>query len=274
MTDPPRWLDEDGDAPPEARELLQHARRTRGVDRATLIATAAAVAELGARPAIAVALAKLAALPHAAAALPAAAKIVTTVAVMSAVAIVSVPSTHEPSPRARRAHTHQVSSPEPSVQRTTSKTAAVEAPIAQPTVTPMVQVIEPLAAAPVAATPEPPRASPRLRAPRARALPVSPSDEPALPPVAPEPADPLAAEVSALDAARTALGSTPARALRRADEHATRFPTATLAAERELIAIDALMRLGQRAQALARAARLRAGRSGGLYESRLKALLE
>ena len=279
MSDPPRWLEEGGDAPEEARELLRHAQPTRRVDRATLIATAATLAELGARPAVAVALAKLAALPQAVAALPIAAKVITSMALVSAVAIVTVPAESGPHaprrPRSSLVHAAPASAP---VRATVPRIAPQLN--REPVQTPAMPVLpEPAQldtdAALAIAQPSAPALARRSVA-RARLRNVA-SDEPTatskLPP-APAPIDALAAEVATLDAARAALGDAPARALRLADEHASRFPSAMLAAERELIAIDALVRLGRRDEARTRAARLRTRQPNGLYESRLSALLE
>jgi hypothetical protein len=76
-----------------------------------------------------------------------------------------------------------------------------------------------------------------------------------------------------LEMARGALASSPAEALAIADEHAVRFPRGQLGAEREFIAIDALMRLGRTGEAARRAEpRLRQA-PGSLYARRLRQLL-
>lgn len=103
----------------------------------------------------------------------------------------------------------------------------------------------------------------------------------ARPPVSAAPAasdkDPAAAteraEVALLADAQAALTVRPAESLARCDEHARRFATGTLVQEREVLAIDALMRLGRRPEAEARANRFRAAfpRSGHLR--RIDALL-
>jgi hypothetical protein len=68
----------------------------------------------------------------------------------------------------------------------------------------------------------------------------------------PEPLDPLAEETRLVRAAHDALEPAPRRALRIASEHARRFPDGVLTAERELLAIDALARLGRLDAARAR----------------------
>jgi hypothetical protein len=60
-------------------------------------------------------------------------------------------------------------------------------------------------------------------------------------------------------------------ALKLANEHATRFPKGQLQPERDLIAIDALMRLGQPRAAEVRAAALLA--RPGVYRDRAERLL-
>lgn len=60
-------------------------------------------------------------------------------------------------------------------------------------------------------------------------------------------------EAALLDAARSSLQGDPRRALSLTREHARRFPTSLLAQEREVIAIEALNRLGHTAAAKARA---------------------
>ena len=88
-----------------------------------------------------------------------------------------------------------------------------------------------------------------------------------------DPAESERAEVALLDAAQRSLASNPAETLRRCDEHARTFANGTLVQEREVLAIDALLRLGRRADAEARAARFRRAypRSGHLR--RIDALL-
>ena len=71
------------------------------------------------------------------------------------------------------------------------------------------------------------------------------------------PAQPSEAEL--LEQARAAMKADPARALQRANEHAARFPGGVLVQEREVLAIQALRKLGRnsdadrRAQAFAKA---------------------
>jgi outer membrane protein assembly factor BamD (BamD/ComL family) len=70
------------------------------------------------------------------------------------------------------------------------------------------------------------------------------------------PGSTLAAEIEALDAARSALAAgRSAEALELTDAHRRRFPSGQLASDVEALAIDALARAGRSSEATARAAR-------------------
>jgi hypothetical protein len=83
----------------------------------------------------------------------------------------------------------------------------------------------------------------------------------------------LSLEAALLEQARREMRGAPSVALSIAAEHASRFPRGQLAAERTLIQIEALSRLGraQEARKLARA--LLAGSGSGLYAERVRQLL-
>ena len=68
-----------------------------------------------------------------------------------------------------------------------------------------------------------------------------------------EPATPARPEIDILTGAQDALASDPSRALALAAEHARGHPNGMLAQEREVLAIDALLRLGRRDEAEERA---------------------
>lgn len=85
-------------------------------------------------------------------------------------------------------------------------------------------------------------------------------------------ADP-AGEVPLLQSAQDALASDPAKALALCNEHARKFPNGTVAQEREVIAIDALLRLGNRPAAKARANRFNASYPGSPHARRIAKLL-
>jgi hypothetical protein len=83
----------------------------------------------------------------------------------------------------------------------------------------------------------------------------------------------IAVEAEMLEHARSYLAADPAAALRDAEAHRSRYPSGQLAPERELIAVDALMRLGRRVDAEARAAAFVARSPNGLYARRAHRLV-
>jgi hypothetical protein len=93
---------------------------------------------------------------------------------------------------------------------------------------------------------------------------------PALAPLAPESEDTLASELALLDQARASSASDPQATLDRLDEHARRFPAGKLSLERELLALDALERLGRTGDERARAERLLPVVRGTIYEKRVR----
>lgn len=81
------------------------------------------------------------------------------------------------------------------------------------------------------------------------------------------------AEVRLLERAQDALRSRPAEALALADDHARRFPRGMLAQEREVIAIEALVKTGRTSEAKARAARFKARFPGSSHTRRIETLV-
>jgi hypothetical protein len=90
---------------------------------------------------------------------------------------------------------------------------------------------------------------------------------------APRPAARSAAEleVELLERARGALKSNPAHALSLTSEHKLRFPGGALAQEREVIAIEALKRLGRSDQASLRADEFAKNYPGSAHRRKLDA---
>lgn len=116
---------------------------------------------------------------------------------------------------------------------------------------------EPIVSAPSASAP-----APRVSAPSPRASASAPViDE------GPE------AEVKLLERAQDALRGRPAEALALSQEHARRFPRGMLGQEREVIAIEALAKLGRTDEARARADRFRARFPGSSHARRIDAIL-
>ncbi len=146
------------------------------------------------------------------------------------------------------------------------------APAPRPTAAPLPVVT---ARAP---SPPPPAAPPAPPPPPASAAPPAPPAAPRPPQLlaraSAEAPDPLAEEAALLERARAALGASPAEALALTEAHAARFPAGKLGMEREIVAIDALRRLGRRDEARARGEALLARTQGSLYEARVHKLLE
>ena len=86
--------------------------------------------------------------------------------------------------------------------------------------------------------------------------------------------DTLAQEAAILERARAAIGTDPAAALAACNEHQKGFPGGQLAAERELLAIDALGRLGRRADAKRRGEAFVAANPKSLYVERVRKLID
>lgn len=272
--EPKRWLDGGEDAPEGARELLAHARRTSAPDKAALALSAAALVKLGAQPASAAAavLSKLSGAPSAIGALPLAGKVAVAATVIAAVAVVGtqvIPRPAAETGRAPRAH----------VVRAAPAPALVKAPTAVPAdrnaEVSVARIAAPAPAPALAPALAPAPAHAHARVVRAhRTKPVA-TAQPAPQGASAAPAqDPLALEVRWLDQARSSLASDPAAALARADGHAQRFPDGALSAERELIAIDALLRLGRERDARLRADAFSARQPSSLYRERLQHLLQ
>jgi hypothetical protein len=104
-----------------------------------------------------------------------------------------------------------------------------------------------------------PRAAPMLRA-----------APPIVVPSATSTADRVDAELSLVERARDALASDPATALALADRHASEFPQGQLIEEREVIAIEALMKLGRTAEAQSRALRVLSEHPRTPYRARIE----
>ncbi|HEX4621983.1 MAG TPA: hypothetical protein VH208_10495 [Myxococcaceae bacterium] len=109
---------------------------------------------------------------------------------------------------------------------------------------------------------EPPPPAPPLRGHRA----VAP-----LPPV---PATPQVNEVELVHQAQDMLGDNPRAALSLAEKHRQLFPDGTFAQEREVIAIDALVRLRRTTDAAERARRFEESFPGSAHLPRVHALVQ
>jgi hypothetical protein len=80
-------------------------------------------------------------------------------------------------------------------------------------------------------------------------------------------------EIALLEAARNTLAASPHAALSALRDHELRFPAGQLRIEREFLIVDALMRLGRRPEAEARAQALERQAPKSLYGERLDRIL-
>lgn len=83
----------------------------------------------------------------------------------------------------------------------------------------------------------------------------------------------LSEEAALLARAREQVAGDPARALVLSKQHQTQFPEPSLAAERDVIAVESLLRLGRRHEAEARAHALIDSAPNSIYARRLERLL-
>jgi hypothetical protein len=143
------------------------------------------------------------------------------------------------------------SAPPPAPTKTSVAAATQLAPAASPAA-PVVANQPPSVEAPAEAAPAPVTAEPTK-------LPDKPT-----PPAAPS-------EAELLEQARAALKSDPARALAKANETASRYPRGVLVQEREVIAIQALRKLGRSDDADRRAAAFSKAFPGSAFQRKLSA---
>ncbi|HKY39296.1 MAG TPA: hypothetical protein VJN18_25335 [Polyangiaceae bacterium] len=86
--------------------------------------------------------------------------------------------------------------------------------------------------------------------------------------------DTLAGEAKLLNRAHAVMASDPQKAHAIASEHAKRYPRGQLAAERELILVQALVKLGRAREAEARGRALRKSTPSSIYGERLDTILK
>jgi hypothetical protein len=265
MSDPKRWLDDPENAPDGAPELLRQGEKPPALSNAIKAASAVALAN--------------AAIGTASASLGVTAKIVAVVLAVGAgggVALVAkhVSDSHEGRSSAPRSH--EVAAP-PSIIRPAVRPQMPEVPSIAREIVEAVSPAEPLQDPAQHPVQDVARSAEAARThgpatPRTRRREVGIEPPPAIAPehlVAPS----LVEEATLLEQARGALRSDPARALSIVETHARRHPNASLRAETELIAVDALVRLGRHDEARARGeAALRADQRS-LYSSRIQRIL-
>lgn len=234
--EPRRWRDDPSLAPGGLGELLAHARPTMPPPRAVDSRMAARVAVLAAGGAALTDAAAMGATK--ALGWKLAATIVSAATVASVVGVLV----------ARDRTTPVAAPPAP---------APVVAEEPAPTPAPVAPVVAPVPQAPP--RPPAPRAAPRAAAPPR--------------PPAPSPEETLSREAALLEEARALVRTSPGAALRKVAEHERLFRQAVLVPERELIAVEALARLGRPTDARRRARALLARHPGTLYEERVERIL-
>jgi hypothetical protein len=131
-----------------------------------------------------------------------------------------------------------------------------------------VRVVPPTTpAAPAELAPSTP--APDVRAPESASVEASGNAPPA--PKGATPSQPVESEAAFLERARATLASNPSRALALANLHRSRYPSGVLAQEREVIAIEALKRLGRADEAARRSGDFSNRYPGSAYGRKLDA---
>jgi TolA-binding protein len=130
-------------------------------------------------------------------------------------------------------------------------------------------------AAPAPAVPDPalPETPESQTTPDTKAHAPSSSGRSAPPEASSTPEDALAGEARLLNQAHDVMATDPRKALAIASDHAKRYPHGQLAAERELILVQALVKLGRAREAEARGRALRKSTPNSIYGERLDTIL-
>ncbi|MCG8554331.1 MAG: hypothetical protein MJD61_03450 [Proteobacteria bacterium] len=266
MKEPKRWLDSDSTAAPDVRELLRHARPTRTPAQQTLLASAPAVksAALAKSQAVSLSLGL---------------RMLLGAVVISAAGAAVYKRATRPKPsesflessasQAEQAHRQPAAPP--------AKTEALEQAEASARAGPPVAAPAAKAAPTEVPAMERPPVRKRITSRSARASRPRRwvADHITAPNQASDPAaDTLVVEARLLARARRNLDVRPQAALDRARQHEQAYPDGHLVVERELLIVDALMRLGRVKAARTRASGLSQRFPGHLYRERLRELME
>ena len=245
MSKPTRWLEQEG-APADVRELLRSAARSRALPDAVRTRSIARLDRYLVWPAAAGVLLWLKGVAIAAG-----------IGLAGVVAVTQLPPLLHSEPVVPSVDALPARSPaSPPVATVVPRATTAAAPASS------AQVPAPAAppAPPIPRNPAP-SASPRLAAPAA--------------PTASQPElNPLTREAAMLEDARASLSRDPGASLAELDACAARFPSGTLSIERELLAVDALTRVGRRDEARRRAEALLAAARGSIYEPRVRSMLD
>jgi hypothetical protein len=255
MRQPTRWLEQEG-ASADVRKLLESARRSRALPDAVRTRSIARLDRYLVWPAAAGVLLWLKGVAIAAGVGVAGVVAVTQIGPMLQPAPVAsvAPAVVEASPTKSRARPPAAAPAAPTVAVPAATTAALPAPASAPP-------------APTVATLAPVEQD---RAPSAKPrLPAATESTPAQPVL-----DPLTREAAMLEHARASLDRDPRASLAELDACAATFPSGTLRIERELLAVDALKRVGRRDEARRRGETLLVAARGSIYEPRVRSMLD
>ncbi len=252
MSKPTRWLEEG--APSDVRELLENAGRSRALPDEVRTRSVARLDRYLVWPAAAGVLLWLKGIALAAG-----------IGVAGVVAVTQIrPLLHSaPAPVVVEAPPTRSPASAPVATAAAAPRATTTA-VQEPVAVPAPPTVAPAAVAPAVAPLEqdrPPAARPRASAPAAS---TSPELE----------VDPLTYEATMLEHARASLDRDPRASLAELDACAAMFPAGTLRMERELLAVDALTRVGNRAEARRRGEALLAAARGSIYEPRVRSMLD
>jgi hypothetical protein len=185
---------------------------------------------------------------------------------LAALGLLASSDVMRPVPPAAVAHAAQVASPIAAPLSNETHDAPVIAPSSEATVS-----VSNLPNAPAAVAAKGAPWTPRSKAPPAAV--AEPTGAPAAParPSAPEVSE---SEASFLRRAQSTLHGDPATALQMLQEHPSRFPQGILVQERDVMAIDALARLGRIDEARARASAFAVRYPRSAHESRIASILK
>ncbi|TKC99794.1 hypothetical protein [Polyangium fumosum] len=255
MKEPTRWRDAGGSAPPRVRELFTSAQPTRKMTQLELARSTAQVAQIAATP--------VGVLPGVLAK-----KIVMAIlGIGGAVALVVAPRVGQDVPLMLKV-AEPIERVGATVEAAGSGGPAPEEPgkSGERSTEGMESRATPAASRPAPLPKKPARGSVTKKV-----APPMPS-----PPVSAEPVmeDSITREIVMLEEARRLMATSPSEALGRVEAHAREFPAGRLAAEREFLAIDALLRLGRKGEARARGEALLERSSGTPYEVRVRRKLD
>jgi hypothetical protein len=244
MRRPVRWLDEEM-VSADVRGLLERAGRSRALPGEVRTRSIARLDRYLVWPAAAGLLLWLKGIAIAAG-----------IAIVGVVAVAEIPPMVRPAPVQVDVAPNKPQTSAPMTMAPRATTAAAPASVAP---TPAAPAVAPTAA-PVEQDRTPPA---KLQ------VPAPTTSAPAEPEV-----DPLTREAAMLERARASLDRDPRASLSELDACAATFPHGTLRIERELLAVDALTRVGNREEARRRGEALLSAARGSIYEPRVRTMLE